>query len=119
MPRLTITTGSNVGAVSASVGLSTGLASQSVPALTAIATAVAAIAPGVAQRGAKRKSTTQTAITGRASHGTSIDAVTGAMQMGNRMPASIALAIGFGMLVIARPSAGQSPVSTMSTPLTR
>ncbi|GAA3741615.1 hypothetical protein GCM10022239_16570 [Leifsonia bigeumensis] len=34
------------------------------------------------------------------------------------MPASIALAIGFGMLVMSRPSAGQSPHSTMSAPQT-
>ena len=46
--------------------------------------------------------------------GCSTEAVTGARQIGNRMPASIALAIGFGMLVIARPSAGHSPLSTIA-----
>ena len=34
------------------------------------------------------------------------------------MPASIALARDFGMLVIARPRAGQSPHNAMSTPHT-
>lgn len=38
--------------------------------------------------------------------------------MGNRIPASIALAMGFGMLVMRRPSAGHKPHSTMSTPHT-
>ena len=37
------------------------------------------------------------------------EASTGARQMGNRMPASIALAIGFGMRVIARASHGHKP----------
>ncbi len=55
---------------------------------------------------------------GSASSGSFTDASIGARQIGNRMPASIALASGVGMRVIARVSAGHSPVMAMSTPQT-
>ena len=86
-----------------------------------IATAIAAvtIAPGAAHGREMRVSAAQTTITGRASHGMSTTARTGPTQMGSRMPASIALASAAGIAAIARPSARQRPLSTMSTPHTR
>src|SRR5690606_27265432 len=73
---------------------------------------------GTAQRGAQRNSTNHTSTIGRASSGCSTTAVTGARQIGSRMPASMALASGVGMRVIARPSAGHRPHSAISTPQT-
>jgi hypothetical protein len=79
--------------------------------------AVATTAAGTAQRGANRVKTSQTSTTVRPCHQVSpTEASTGARQIGSRMPASIALAMGFGMRVIARASHGQSPVASSSTP---
>ena len=56
---------------------------------------------------------------GAASSGSVATASIGARQMGSSTPASIALASGFGMLVMARPSAGHSPHSSSSAAHTR
>ena len=74
-------------------------------------------AAGTAQRGARRTRISQTTTTGIACAQVSpVTANTGARQIGNRMPASMALAIGFGMRVIARASHDQSPVASSRTP---
>ncbi len=83
------------------------------------ATAVTTTAAATAQRGANRVSTSHTTIGGRASSGSCTAASTGARQIGNRMPASIALAIGRGIRVMVRASQGHSPVASSSTPQSR
>src|ERR671912_812808 len=117
-PRLTITNGSNTGATNWSCGRTASLSSTAGPAMTAMPTTATSMAAGTAQRGARRARSNQTSTMGTAIAGCSTAAATGARQIGKRMPASIALAMGLGMLVIARPSAGQRPASTMSTPQT-
>ena len=87
------------------------------PAEIATTTAVATTAAGTAQRGANLTTTSHTRTTISPCHQVSpTDASTGARQIGSRMPASIALAIGFGMRVMARASHGQRPVISSSTP---
>lgn len=113
-----MTAASRAGGVSVMTGARGASATASAPVTTMpmIATSMAA---GTAHRGARRSSTSHTTITGAASRGCSTSAVTGAMQIGTRMPASMAPAIGIGMRVIARPSAGHSPVIVSSTPQMR
>lgn len=55
---------------------------------------------------------------GSARSGERTEASTGERQIGNRMPASIAAAIGVGIPVTARVRAGHRPVSSVSTPAT-
>src|SRR5690606_17994118 len=115
-PRLTSTRGSNTGQVTLSTGAS-GVAASSAPSPDAsTTTTVASTAAGTTQRGAIRANSSHTITTGSPSAGNCTAASTGAMQIGNRMPASIALAMGFGMRVTARASAGQRPVTSSSTP---
>ena len=102
-----------------SAGARVAVVIQVSPALTTTPIMATSIAAGTAQRGSQRTSSSQTMITGAASNGSCSTAVTGAMQIGNRMPASIAPASGIGMRVIARPSHGQSPLIRISSPHTR
>src|SRR4051812_22893688 len=116
MPSETNTKGSRLGGTNCTTGATETPASGLPPADTATTTTVVNTAAGTAHRGAKRASTSQTTTTGSASRGNANEACTGARQMGSRIPASIALAIGLGMRVIARASQGQSPVMISSTP---
>src|SRR5690554_685778 len=117
-PRLTITSASNCGSTGTSTGARVVAESQPVPAWTRITVTATTIAAGTAHRGAQRRSMSHTTTMGSASSGYSMTAVTGARQMGSRMPASIALASGVGMRVTARPRAGHRPHKKMRTPQT-
>src|SRR3954468_22183697 len=79
---------------------------------------VTTTAAGTAQRRATKVSTAHVAITGAACQGTSTSALTGATHSGSSTPASMAEAIGTGILAIQRPSAPHRPHRTMSTPQT-
>jgi hypothetical protein len=119
MPSPSTTARSSPGTTGASTG--NALApDRSTPLLEiATTTTVTMTAAGTANRGASFTRTSQVSTIGRASNGSCTLAVTGARQIGKRMPASIALAIGFGMRVTVRASHGQSPVTTSSTPHSR
>ncbi len=83
---------------------------------TTITTLAARNASGEAQRGASRCARAHTTITGATASGFAATPSTGPRHSWNSTPASIACAIGVGIRAISAPSAGTSPVSTISTP---
>src|SRR3954451_1020619 len=108
---------SNTGAVNEASG------SRSMPDVrpdgsSATTTIAATSAPGTAQRRATRRSTAQVMTIGAACAGASAAKRTGSRQTVSSTPASIALAIGPGIVAISRPSRDQRPGSASSAPVT-
>ena len=118
MPEATITSGWNVGETNDTCGATRLPCSQPVPALIPTTTDRRRPALPALPSAARPVEGSQTRTIGRASSGSLTEASTGERQIGNRMPASIALATGVGIRVIARVSAGQKPVIAMRAPQT-
>ena len=111
--------GRKSGAVTSSAGARPDAGPRSSGWLTTTATTATTRHAGTAHPGAKRSSSAQVAITGRASSGALSTALNGSRHRGRSTPASIAAASARGIRSTVRPSHGHSPASTSSTPHSR
>lgn len=84
--------------------------------LATITTSATASAPGTAQRGARRLSSSQATMTGAIAAGLATTAVNGAMHSVSSTPASIALANAGGIFPTSSPSGRMSPQAASSRP---